>query len=242
MQIWKFFKVADPLGVNANCKRNEPGYDPKYWYRPLYEELQKALMRLFTAGGYIVVDEYMQASHHRCHYRRKMVPKPNSEGLLWYLICGLYDFHDNDGKVVKGATLYVPFRFELYTANEPWRRVPGPRGGRGKPPPEWRGYGEGACFALSMLSVLLWNGVVKRGTTLLGDRLFSSIRFVLTLHEMGLRYIGTCKRNVSALPTFVGMAKNAERGTTAFKASLKYLGLVVAVWKDSCWTLWVTMG
>eukprot|EP00959_Pyramimonas_sp_CCMP1952_P154836 3239227-Pyramimonas_sp.AAC.1 len=69
-QVWKFFKVADPDDLAARLKKGDPGYDPKFWYRPFYEAVQEALIRNFVAGGYCVMDEYMQASAHRIHYQR----------------------------------------------------------------------------------------------------------------------------------------------------------------------------
>ena len=195
-QVWKFFKVADPDDLAARLKKGDPGYDPKFWYRPFYEAVQEALIRNFVAGGYCVMDEYMQASAHRIHYQRVMLGKPNDHGLLWYIMAGVKDFFDESGKQITGATLYIPLRFDLYTADEPWRRVPGARGGRGKPPPEYRGYGEGGCFLVRFIAVLMWNGVIKRGTTIIGDRLFTSVKLLRHLGNLGLNYIGTAKKKL----------------------------------------------
>ena len=190
---------------SARLKPGDDGYDPKYWFRPLYDGLRKALVRLvaelFFVGGMAAMDEYLNGSNHHVSYRRTLKGKPGKgRGLLYYVMCSTVEFFDKEGNEIKGDKLFLPHFFGLYTANEPWRRVKGPRGGRGNPPPQWRGYGEGGCFLLDFIAELTASGALKAGTTIVGDRLFTSFHLLKRLKDLGLFYLGTAKRNVKGIP------------------------------------------
>ena len=241
MQIWKFFKIANPEDPSASLQRGQAGYDPKFWVKPLYSSLQEALNRLFFAGGYIVMDEYMQGSAHRVAYRRVIKGKPKSHGLLWYVLCGMRRFCDASGNVIKGATVYIPLSFDLYTADEPWRRQPGPRGGKGVPLPEFRGYGEGGCFLRHFLTRMIANESIKKGTCIIGDRLFSTVKLLRLLQQLGFLYIGTAKKNCKGVPNFEPFGQ-AERGTFAYRVAKNLPGLALGWWRDSSDVLMMTLG
>ncbi len=55
--------------------------------------------------------------------------------------------------------VYIPHIAVLYTGGEEWReREQGPRGGLGPVIAKWRGFGEGACFLVYMLTILMAKG------------------------------------------------------------------------------------
>lgn len=240
MQIWRFFKIQS-IDAKGYLKRGEPGHDPKYWFSHVYEHLRNRLQTLFVASGFVVMDEYLQRSAHRVHYRRFIKEKPGKAGLLWYQMAGYRHFYDNKGKMIKGATLYIPLYYALYTADEPWRRQPGPRGGRGQPPKEYRGFGEGGNFLLTFLSSLFAAGVVRKGTTIIGDRLFTSVKLLWVLGRLGFSYIGTAKKTAKGIPAFPSLS-DEPRGTCFFKAAINIKGLAIGVWKDSTEVIFMTMG
>ena len=242
-QVWKFFRIANPDDPAARLKPGQVGYDAKFWFRPLYEALQERLVSSFVAGGFVVMDEYMQGSAHRVKYSRVIIGKPKSHGLLWYSMCSAREFLNSQGQVIKGATLYIPLYFDLYMADEPWKRIIGPRGGRGDPPVEWRGFGEGGCFLLSFLAVLIARGVIPKDTTIIGDRLFTTVKLLRRLKELGLNYIGTAKRNCANLPTF--RPQKPVRGTSMYRVVENIADLttlVIGWWLDSTWVLMMTLG
>jgi hypothetical protein len=150
------------------------------------------------------------------------------------------DFFDKDGRHIKGDNLFLPHYFALYTANERWRRVEGPRGGKGKPPEEWRGYGEGGCFLLDFLTILKASEALKDGTTIVGDRLFTSFHLLKKLSAWGLFYVGTTKKNIKGLPEMEG--PNDDRGSSVFRMCLSLVGTVCGWWRDSTWVLFLTVG
>jgi hypothetical protein len=240
VQIWKFFRIADPADPTGRLRRGEEGYDTKFHFRQLYEALQEKLLATFVAGGFVVMDEYMQGSAHRVKYKRVIKGKPKSHGLLWYVMCSAREFFNSEGELIVGATVYIPLCFALYTADEPWKRVPGPRGGRGYPPLEWRGFGEGGCFLLHFLAPLLARGVILKGTTIIGDRLFTSVRLLRRLAALGLHYIGTAKKNCKGVPTFRPTVQ--VRGTSMFRIVENIATLVIGWWRDSTWVLLMTLG
>lgn len=241
MQIWRYLKITNIHGNGAYKRRGEPGYDPKYWFKEFYCALLDRLKSLFVTSGFVVMDEYLQRGAHRAPYRRFIPEKPGKAGFLWYEMAGYRHFYDGAGKVIKGATLYIPLFFGLYTADEPWRKQPGPRGGPGLPPKEYRGFGEGGCFLLDFLSKLFAAGVVKTGATIIGDRLFSSIKLLWLLGRLGFSYIGTAKKTAKGVPEFPSL-KAAPRGTCHFKTVTNIKGLAIGVWKDSTEVLFMTMG
>eukprot|EP00854_Cymbomonas_tetramitiformis_P011002 gene11002-13015_t len=76
--------------------------------------------------------------------------------------------------------VYIPHIAVLYTGGEEWReREQGPRGGLGPVIAKWRGFGEGACFLVYMLTILMAKGVVLKGTIIVADRFFTSWRLLV---------------------------------------------------------------
>jgi hypothetical protein len=191
-------------------------------------------------GGIAVFDEYMNGSNHKVKYRRVIKGKPKDRGLLWYVMCSSVQFFDKDGNHIKGDNLYIPHTFALYTADECWRRVCGPRGGRGHPPLEWRGYGEGGCFLLDSIKVLTASKALKPGTTIIGDRLFSSFHLLKKLSAWGLYYIGTMKKNTKGVPQM--QSQDDERGSSVYRMCTSMAKTICGWWRDSTWVLIVTFG
>jgi len=265
LQIWKFFRVADPNSEQAGLTREsvpilkgyvrdpihhtyEPvylKYDPMYWVRPLLGALTTALMTIFTVGGTVVCDEFMYGSHHHVSFHRCIPGKPNPHGILIFFMCSIL--------MVKATRqqIYIPHMFRIYTGDEEWGCVKGPRGGKGQPPPAWRGYGEAGCFLIYMVGKLVTSGAMKAGTTIFGDRAFSSIRLVERLKRgfetttagaaAVMNYVGTCRPDRATGIPQMHLPDNPVRGSYVFRMcrdGMKGLGW----WLDSKWVLILTSG
>mmetsp|Transcript_8597 Transcript_8597/g.11634 ORF Transcript_8597/g.11634 Transcript_8597/m.11634 type:complete len:701 (+) Transcript_8597:1023-3125(+) len=260
-QIWKFFHVVNPNDADFELKRGQPRYDSLLRVKSFYELLRSRLQEIFKVGGYCVVDEFLKASCHHVANHRFIKGKPNPHGLLFYLVCSTVEL---DKEFPKNPTppqkrrhkklpnLYIPHNFMLYLATEEWRSVRGPRGGKGEPPPEWRNYGEGGCFLIRMLQELIQKKSLKKGTTIVGDKAFSSFALMNHLKKNGLNYIGTVRKD--KMPHF-DLPKKQKSGLMAFRTAIPTrecaternhieanASMNVGWWCDSTWVGLMTLG
>eukprot|EP00976_Prorocentrum_cordatum_P056998 1149569-Prorocentrum_minimum.AAC.2 len=72
-------------------------------------------------------------------------------------------------------------------------------------------------------------GVIRVGTTIIGDRLFSSVKLLQALARLDLHYVGTARKNAKGVPKFnPAHFKGAqERGSSTFKVVKSVKNMVI---------------
>ncbi len=271
MQIWKFFRVNDPCTSQSRMTReDEPydeyvfdakhstyhrvriEYDPLYWVRPFMDALQSKMKEQYIVGGLACVDEFLYGSYHHVSWHRCIKGKPNPHGILIFLICSTITNKDNPDFQQQ---LHIAHNFRIYVGGEEWQCQKGPRGGKGRPAPEWRGLGEAGCFFISMAEELVRCGSMRSGSTVAGDRAFSS-KVLIDRLKRGIQFedattgqpamaylnwIGTCRADrIPRLPQ-MQIPEAATRGTVVFRMA-RDGRQGIGWWLDTKWVLLVTLG
>jgi len=162
-QIWAFFRLTDPEDSRNTLNNGDEGYDPLFRVRPIYDAYRKFIQEFWKVGGRMTVDELLVADKHRLSDHRSIRKKPHPHGILGYLLASLVHLQNY-------PDIHICHNFMFCTANHPWTRQPGPKGGRGRVPVEFRGIGEGGCFAMTHMDELRQADALSAGTALFASK------------------------------------------------------------------------